>query len=83
MIIPDAESIEGAADDLKTVDPKWLADQQTELSSFGPGRAIALGASGLSGDFRIGYELGIQTARLMVTNNAALILAKVKPEDVL
>ena len=82
MLSPPVMMIEMAADSLKDV-PEWLQDsQRRELYSFGPGRASKLGAT-LSDDFRIGYELGLATARTILRGSAVLALAKVKPEDVL
>jgi hypothetical protein len=65
-----------------------------ELASFGDMRAQKLSlwdedsnaevfATGLSADFRIGYLLGLQVARMVLAGSVALALAKVKPEDVL
>ena len=66
MQVPAAAQIEAAQDQLKQLaDPankhNWvLADQQKELSS-------ALGAP--SDDFRKGYELGVQSGRVMIETN--------------
>jgi hypothetical protein len=83
MIIPAAMNLESAADMLKDV-PKWVRDdQQKELSSFGDARAQRLGATGLSDDFRKGYEFGLQTARALVAQSAELILKGADPQNVL
>lgn len=83
MQIPAAMFIESAADSLKTLTDFVRKDQQKELSSFGDVRAQAIGASGLSDDFRKGYELGLQTARTVVAGSAALIIKGVDPKEVL
>ena len=73
MLSPPVMMIEMAADSLKDV-PEWLQDsQRRELYSFGPGRASKLGAT-LSDDFRIGYELGLATARTILSQAAGLPL---------
>lgn len=64
LTIPAAMFIESAADALPKLE-KWIRDdQQKELSSFGDVRAQRLGATGLSDDFRKGYELGLQVGRV-------------------
>jgi hypothetical protein len=86
MISPAVMFIESAADSLKRKDPKqqWLFDsQQKELTSFGDERAKELHATGISDDFRKGYELGLQTARVILAGSVALGLKGVKPDDVL
>lgn len=84
MIIPNAEQIEGAADSLVKGGPTWgRADQQKELDSFGAERAKTLGASGLSDDFRRGYELGIQAARTVVAGSVIIAIKNIDPRDVL
>lgn len=83
MLVPAAMHLEAAADMLKSV-PQWVRDdQQKELSCFGDARAQALGASGLSDDFRKGYELGIQTARAIIAGSAELLLHGANPNNVL
>jgi hypothetical protein len=83
MQIPSAMFIESAADSLKAGKTAGHDDQQRELSEFGDVRAQAIGASGLSNDFRRGYELGLETAREMIFTNVALRRKGVVPEDVL
>ena len=82
-MIPAAMFIESAADSISTLDPAVAADQLKELASFGDARAQKLGASGLSKDLQIGYELGLQTARAILATSMALISKGVKPGDVL
>lgn len=77
MVIPAAEFIEEAADSLATIDTWAKEDQMKELHGFGDERAIAIGATGLSKDFMIGYELGVQTARVLISMNVAAVEAKV------
>jgi hypothetical protein len=83
MQIPAVMFIESAADSIPNLDRAARGDQQEELTSFGDVRAQAIGASGLSKDFRAGYELGLQTARVIISESAALAIASVKPDDVL
>lgn len=64
LTIPAAMFIESAADEVPKLE-QWIRDdQQKELSSFGDARAKQLGATGLSDDFRKGYELGLQVGRV-------------------
>jgi hypothetical protein len=75
--------IESAVDSFKDL-PQWIRDsQQEELTSFGDVRAQRLGATGLSDDFRKGYELGLNTARTVIAMSGALRLKGVKASDVL
>lgn len=65
MQVPAAEYIESAADSYDKL-PQWVQmDQQRELESFGDARAQHFGATGLSDDFRLGYSLGLQVARVL------------------
>lgn len=82
MVSPAAMYIECAADALVTCQapcpPDWLRkSQMKELTSFGDVRAQALGATGLSDDFRKGYELGLTTMRVLLMGNLAAVQAKV------
>jgi hypothetical protein len=77
MISPAVMFIEMAMDSLKHENPTWLERQQKELSSFGESRAKQLGATGLSDDFRKGYELGLEVARVYLRGNFAAVQAKV------
>ena len=83
MQIPAAQFIESAADSIKSLDAFVAAGQTKELASFGAVRAKALGASGLSDDFVLGYQLGLQTARVVIATSGALIVKGVNPKDVL
>lgn len=77
MTVPEAELIEEAARSLSKI-PVFVRDQQmVELESFGDEEAINLGASGLSEDFKIGYALGLQTARALLSVTPAAIQAKI------
>ena len=82
MLSPAAMMIEAAADALPNVKQSMRDSQQRELSSFGDVRAQKLGASGLSDDFRKGYELGLQTARTVLAGSPLLALSNIKPGDV-
>ncbi|MGH3430886.1 MAG: hypothetical protein ACRDQZ_25510 [Mycobacteriales bacterium] len=85
MQSPSAMFIESAADRLREPGGiSWLrGSQQKELTSFGDARARELGASGVSDDFRKGYELGLETARVVIRGSMALNLKSVNPDDVL
>ena len=74
MVIPAAMQIESAIDTLKTVETDYLADQLKELHS-------AVGDK--SDDFQAGYQLGLETARVMIATNVQIIQKGVKPESVL
>lgn len=96
MLAPNAENIEGATEilfrDLATgpaeypLLTKFIYDAQlNELhSAVGAQDAEKLGvAFPISEDFKVGYMLGVQAARMVLCGSVALALAKVKPEDVL
>ena len=77
MQIPPAEIIESAYDELKAMaaaQDAHLADQWREFRA-------AIGAQ--SADFENGYALGLETARVMLRQSTALILAKVDASEVL
>lgn len=83
MISPSVMMIEAAVDSFKSL-PQWLREsQQNELTSFGDDRAKQLGATGLSDDFRKGYELGLNTARTVLATSVTLELKEVEASDVL
>lgn len=83
MQAPNAEQIEMAADNLESV-PQFVRESQLkELNSFGSHRAELMGASGLSVDFQKGYELGLRVARVVISQSMAVVIAKIKPEDIL
>ena len=86
MVIPAAMQIEVAADSLKANSQRnlfALEDQRKELETFGESRAQTLGASGISDDFKIGYALGLQTARVMIATNPHVLAAEWPASDVL
>lgn len=83
MQIPATMVIESAADSLATLSDFVRIDQLKELASFGAVRAQKIGASGLSDDFKFGYELGLQVARTVLVTNPALAMAGIKPGDLL
>jgi len=70
-----------------------LAEELRELKEFGDDRAQQLSlvdpetlskvnATGLSVDFRLGYLLGLQTARMILADSGALAMKGVDPNDV-
>ena len=76
MEVPATGFIEMACSALKRMrlDPqskKGLDLQQKELGALGVGRVEAIGASGLTKDFCVGYELGLQTARVFLRQDPA------------
>jgi hypothetical protein len=71
------EVIEEAADSLATLSPFIRTAQRKELHSFGDQRAQDIGASGISKDFQIGYELGLQAARQFLAGDPEAVIAKV------
>jgi hypothetical protein len=83
MIAPNAETIEMAADNLKSVPDFIQKSQIQELQSFGDVRAQGIGASGLTEDFKVGYALGLQTARMILATSAVLAIKGVDPLQVL
>lgn len=83
MQAPNADQIEIAADQLKTVDRGMMNSQIKELREFGDVRASAVGAHGCSPDFVLGYVLALQTARVVLAQSVALAMAKVPPETLL
>lgn len=76
MLAPNAEQIETAAEQIKQGQLSgFIRDsQRKELHS-------AVGA--VSDDFVRGYELGVQTARVVLQGSTALMLKGVDPKDVL
>jgi hypothetical protein len=95
MLAPNVEQIESAADmlsvkgtgaphaDYPRVPDAVRKSQMKELSSFGDARAIAIGASGVSKDFQIGYVLGLQAARVVLAGSSTLAEKGVDPSNVL
>ena len=78
MVSPAVMFIETAADSLKDRQPWLVASQLSELQSFGDERAEEIGATGLTDDFKKGYELGLQTARVLLMGMPAAVLNKVE-----
>lgn len=73
MIVPAAMMIEAAIDQLKSAtafsaDAWVLRDQRKELDSAVPNA---------SEDFKSGYELGVQTARVLLSGMPAAVFNKV------
>lgn len=84
MIVPAAMNIESAAEILiSSLHDQVRESQQKELSSFGDERAKSLGATGLSNDFRKGFELGIETARAVLAGSALLAINHINAKDIL
>lgn len=83
MLAPAAMFIESAADSLPSVSDFIRTSQLKELTSFGSARATQLGADGLSHDFVIGYQLGLQTARAVLAQSGTLVMKGVDPRDLL
>jgi hypothetical protein len=74
-LAPAAMFIESAADSLKTADPMMLQAQTKELETFG-----------YTSDWESlvdGYNLGLQTARMILAGSPQLILKGIKPESIL
>jgi len=76
MQTPPAGIIEIAVEELKTVDKKHLNKQISELR-------IASGAMLTDESFEDGYNLGIQTARVMLNVNVELQMKDIKVSDLL
>lgn len=90
MVIPAAMYIESAISQLgvRGVGGRSEAirnDQCKELiAAVGNSRAADIGVTfPLSGDFQIGYALGLETARTIMKASTELILKGVDPEKVL
>lgn len=77
MIVPNALQIEAAYSEIKArpvAERPWDHDQICEL-------AEALGR--VDGPEAFGYNLGLQTARVVIRSSVAIAKAGVNPEDVL
>jgi hypothetical protein len=70
MIIPSAEMIEQALDQVAELDAAHHDKQLNELGE-------ALGEHATS-DIQVGYLLGVQTARVLLAGMPAAIIAKVQ-----
>ena len=68
MIIPAASFIEMANDSLKRIDDHHLEQQRKELHTA---------CGDVSSDFIKGYELGLQTGRIIIGGNKNAVQAKV------
>ena len=66
MIAPAVMFIEIAADALPDVPPAIAAAQRRELRALGSARLEVLGVTALDSNFIRGYELGLQTMRLVL-----------------
>jgi hypothetical protein len=74
MQVPSAETILTAADSLKKLSISFREDQIKELEKCGQSLAKGLRATDLSVDLKIGYELGLQTARIMIAERIMEVL---------
>ena len=91
MLVPNASQVESAVDSLLKLkaDEKlnWiLPDECKELhEALGADVATRLGivASASDVNLEIGYLLGLETARMVIAESAALIMKGVDPKDVL
>jgi hypothetical protein len=85
MIIPNAEVIEETLNAVSKVDPKWIADQVKELAESNAylKSGFTLEPSTSSEAFTAGYNLGLQVARTMIAQSAAIAVSSVNPNDVL
>lgn len=85
MIIPAAMNIEAAVDSMATVAAEMKADQTKELvAAMGAQTTKKLGVRfPPSGTFITGYQLGLQTARMLLAGSVELATKGVNPEDVL
>jgi hypothetical protein len=80
---PGSMFIESAAGDLARL-PDWLIrDQMKELTDFGDDRARTLGATGISADLKVGYALGLQTARSVLAGDVVLVTKGIDPKELL
>lgn len=84
MNVPNADQIETAVENIPKL-TKFMVDHELgELhEAMGTPRLKQFGLEELTVDFRNGYLLGIETARVILATSAALAIANVKPEDVL
>jgi hypothetical protein len=98
-IAPAAMFIESAADGLSKADPKMLAAEVTEMTSFGSLRMVsAFGAvepllqgvadqcdpnQSLAIFMAAGYLLGLQVARTILAGNPQLAMKGIKPDSLL
>lgn len=83
MIAPNAEDLEQAAGQIALVPASVMEAQMQELRAFGAVRLQRIGATGLTTDVEVGYELGLQAARVRIADCAAMFRDDVHPGDVL
>jgi hypothetical protein len=90
MTIPAAGQIEMAADSLQQLPTDKQNQQVGELKTFGAAAAIRVGATGcsdtsntLSADFIVGYQLGLQTARMVLLLTPSIEQAGLDPASLL
>lgn len=74
MQVPSAEFIEAARDRVPKLSEFTYTDQVKELTE-------ALGY--VTEDFKQGYTLGLETARVIIATSPAVITKGVNPDDVL
>lgn len=82
-VAPSAAVIQQAVNDLPGADVNTRVMQQSALSAFGDAGARSAGASGLSNDFRKGYELALQVAREVIAANSLVIQFNIDPTQIL
>lgn len=85
MLSPAAMDIEAATDTLKEI-PEFIQESQIKelVSAMGAATLEKLGSTfPLTEDFKKGYILGLQTARVIIACSPAVILKGVNPKDVL
>lgn len=85
MVIPAAMFIESAVDALDAVSQEVDMDEAKELRcAMGADKAEKLGIDfPINQQFILGYQIGLQTARIMMATSIALLKAGVNPEEVL
>lgn len=81
--IPPAGSIELALDELEVLPATIKGGQISELASIGDSGARKAGASGLSADFKAGYTLALQVARVVIGSNTLLELKGIDASELL
>jgi hypothetical protein len=85
VLAPNAEQIEGAVDSLKSIDARIHDEQLRKLEeAMGQSTLEKLGSTyPLTADLKIGYQIGLQTARQVMAQSAVLAIEHVNPDDVL
>lgn len=85
MLSPAAMHIEAAVDSLKNV-PDWLRGSQLKelISALGFTTAQKIGLPfPLTEETKKAYELGLQTARIVLSGSSALALHHIDAKDIL